>query len=141
MPHSPVAEAARSILRNSCYHQDLKPDAPPSGASEDLSLVEPEETLLFGAYLLHVDLIEARFDVLADGLEVLLGVGPAGDGHHLLGDERGRLLEVSRGSKLLGELAGELLVGPEPVRGLASRRYVLAPADLRARVGGFVPAA
>jgi hypothetical protein len=44
--------------------------------------------------------------VLADGLEVLLGVGPAGDGHHLFGDKRGRLLEVSRGRELLGELAG-----------------------------------
>ena len=43
--------------------------------------------------------------VLADGLEVLLGVGPAGDGHHLFGDKRGRLLEVSRGRELLGELA------------------------------------
>ena len=49
----------------------------PSGLGR-ISLVEPEETLLFGAYLLHVDLIEARFDVLADGLEVLLGVGPGG---------------------------------------------------------------
>jgi hypothetical protein len=45
---------------------------------QELLLEEPEEVFLFGAYLLHVDLVEAGFDVLADGRKVLLGVRAAG---------------------------------------------------------------
>jgi hypothetical protein len=45
---------------------------------QELLLEEPEEALLFGAYLLDVDLVEAGFDVLADGRKVLLGVRAAG---------------------------------------------------------------
>jgi hypothetical protein len=44
----------------------------------ELLLEEPEEALLLGAYLLHVDLVEAGFDVLADGRKVLLGVRATG---------------------------------------------------------------
>src|SRR5215217_8361177 len=108
---------------------------------QDLILVETEVPFLLGPYLLHVDLVVAGVGVRLELLQVLLGVGAAGErlSHHVLGDELGGLLEVPRGRQYLGELPGQGFVGPQPVGGLARRVLVLAPAHFGAGVGGFVP--
>src|SRR3712207_1879552 len=110
---------------------------------QDLFLVEVEEGFLVRSDLLDVDLVVAGVGELTDHLPVRLGVGAAGHGlrDHLLGDQLGGLLEVGRCRQDRGELAGEQVVRPEPVGGLAGLRFVLTVADLKSAVGGFVAAA
>jgi hypothetical protein len=63
---------------------------------KDFLLVEPHESLLVQADLVDVYVVVAGLDVLLDGVDVSLRVGPAdhGLGHIVLADHLGGLLEV-----------------------------------------------
>src|SRR5215204_2477261 len=126
----PVAgERPRSIVPRA--------EPPASELGSQLALEEPEEAVLVGADLAHVDLVEAGVDVAADRFEVPLGIGTARDrfGDLVLGDERGRLLEVRRHRELLCQAALETLVGPALVRHATRGRLVVGPRHLQARHG------
>src|SRR5215218_2304816 len=98
----------------------------------DLPLVEPEEALLVGTDLVHVDLGVSRLFVLAHRLQVGLGIRARGRRirHHFLGDEGGGLFEVFGSGKLLGELTRQAHVRPQPVDHAPGLGFVLVPADL-----------
>src|SRR4051794_31790005 len=127
---SEVAGPARS--------QDLgsasRPSPGSAEAGEDFLFVEADHAFLIRAHLRDVDLVEARFDVLADRGYVLFRVGPAGDllRDHVLGDELAGLLEQGRGRQLLGKLPRDEGVAPGLVRDLHRLLLVLVPADLDA---------
>src|SRR5215208_3113998 len=98
----------------------------------DLLLEEPEEALLVGTDLVHVDLGVSRLFVLAYRLQVSLGIRARGGRirHHFLGDEGGGLFEVFGGGKLLGELTRQAHVRPQLVDHAPGLGFVLIPADL-----------
>src|SRR5215208_5982918 len=98
----------------------------------DLLLEEPEEALLLGTDLVHVDLGVSRLFVLVYRFQVGLGIRARGGRirHHFLGDEGGGLFEVFGGGKLLGELTRQTHVRPQPVDHAPGLGFVLVPADL-----------
>src|SRR5215208_1674794 len=106
----------------------------------DLLLEEPEEALLVGTDLVHVDLGVSRLFVMAYRLQVGLGIRTRGERirHHFLGDEGGGLFEVFGGGKLLGELTRQTHVRPQPVDHAPGLGFVLVPADLHLPEAWFI---
>src|SRR5215218_2147635 len=106
----------------------------------DLPLVEPEEALLVGTDLVHVDLGVSGLFVLADRLQVGLGIRAGGGrvGDHLLSDDCSGLLEVFGGSELLGELSRQPHVRPQLVDHASGLGFVLVPADLHLPEAGLL---
>src|SRR5438309_3781916 len=114
----------------------------PGESWQDFLFVEPDHAFLVRTHLRDVDLVEAGFDVLPYGRDVLLGVRPAGHlrRDHVLGDELARLLEQRRSCQLLRQLAGHHRVAPGLVRDLHGLLLVLVPADLHTRLADALPA-
>src|SRR5215211_1885582 len=107
---------------------------------QDLLLVEPEETFLVGSDLVDINFVVSGLFLLADRLQVRLGVGAAGGcvGDHLLGDDCSCLLEMLGGGELLGDLSRQPHVRPEPVDHAPGLRFVLVPANLHLAQAGLV---
>src|SRR5215208_1767661 len=106
----------------------------------DLLLEEPEEALLVGTDLVHVDLGVSRLFVLAYRLQVGLGIRARGGRirHHFLGDEGGGLFEVFGCGDLLGELTRQAHVRPQLVDHAPGLGFVLVPADLHLPEAGLI---
>ena len=103
--------------------------------------VELEEAGVPGANLADVHLVEPGVGVGADPLEVILGRRAARSGDHVLRHQFRQLREVPRQRQQLGRFAGNGLVRPEPVHGLAGPPGVGIPAHLEAALHRPVAAA
>src|SRR5438105_13652667 len=102
-------------------------------AVDQLPARELGELLLVVADLMDVEMREAGVLVLADQVEVRLGIGAGGRRLGDVGDGHvaGSLLEVARRRKLLAAGAGEREVRPELVRPLVPGLLVLAVGHVR----------